>query len=99
MCVCYIEQVLTVLFYRECARLILGMDLPQYTDEEEPRVSFCAAIKDIFSKLQMYAVGQSFVVLQFLLANNWGHPVLVAMMNGEETEEEKGWLDRYALDS
>ena len=81
-----------VLVCRECARIILGVDMPQYSDDQEPRASFCRAIRDVFAKLQTYAVGQSFLVLQFLLASNWGHPVLVAMMNADEVDEDKGLL-------
>ena len=42
-----------------------------------------------FYRLEEYVVGQVFLVLEWLMVNQWSHPTLVAMMKGEEMDKEK----------
>lgn len=60
------------------------------SETDDTRVGFMDAINNTYSNLQMMMVGQHFLVLKLLVMNNWGHPVLSAMLSGKELDEERG---------
>jgi len=72
-----------------CARLVLGVEFHRLQENEEPRASFNLAINNARSSLKELPIGDKFTVLQWLMVNYWSHATLVAMMKGDDMDEEQ----------
>lgn len=76
--------------YRECSRLVLGIEFHHLQSDDAFKCAFKSAIGDMYRRLQDYAIGQVFLVLEWLMVNQWSHPTLVAMMKGEDVDRDRG---------
>ena len=48
------------------------------------------SITGVYSKLSEYACGSKFLMLKWLMINQWSHPTLESVMRGEDVDEERG---------
>ncbi len=78
---------------RACARLVLGVEFHRLQETEEPRFSFNSAINVADGKLKNLPSGEMFTVLQWLMVNYWSHATLVAMMKGDDMDQNQGMID------
>lgn len=69
---------------------MLGIEFHHLKSDDTFKCAFKGAIGDVYRKLQDYAIGQVFLVLEWLMVNQWSHPTLVAMMKGEDIDKERG---------
>ena len=89
------ESLLLFFSYRECSRVVLGIEFHNLSNEDP----FKMALKDCIilarERLVSYAVCQVFHILDWLLINQWSHPTLVAMMRGEDVDRESGKMMNF----
>ena len=80
---------------RACARLVLGVEFHRLQETEEPRASFKTQIDTACQQLSGLRAGQLLAILDWLIANYWSNPTLVAMMKGDVMEQERGELNSF----
>ncbi|ESN99554.1 hypothetical protein HELRODRAFT_192854 [Helobdella robusta] len=74
--------------FMECSRLVLGIEFHHLDNLDPYKVSFKHAIVNVYTRLQEFAIGQVFLILEWLMVNQWSHATLVAMMKGEDIDKE-----------